>query len=171
MALLRSGTREAALGLAHAEGVAQRPQAAHIPLQMLAAPGWGALAGECRVDDLDTEHLVGTLLGDASARTVLGAERAVLVIMAARHSAPVGALAKVVEDLDEDGRVALRLFVRGISTAAGDSLLWGCATVSSSALRELTDADKLGRRVGAELLDPGAGARDVDPALPGPVVA
>ncbi|MCA1695401.1 MAG: hydroxymethylbilane synthase, partial [Actinobacteria bacterium] len=46
------------------------------PLQMLPAPGQGALACECRVDDPDTEHLLGTLLDDAAVRAAVTAERA-----------------------------------------------------------------------------------------------
>ncbi|MGB8202583.1 MAG: hydroxymethylbilane synthase, partial [Pseudonocardiaceae bacterium] len=48
------------------------------PLQMLPAPGQGALACECRVDDLDTEHVLGVLLDDAGVRAAVTAERALL---------------------------------------------------------------------------------------------
>ncbi|HEX2263759.1 MAG TPA: hydroxymethylbilane synthase, partial [Pseudonocardiaceae bacterium] len=78
------------------------------PLQMLPAPGQGALACECRVGDLDTEHLLGALLNDAGVRAAVTAERALLAALKAGCSAPVGALADVVEDLDDDGRVVLR---------------------------------------------------------------
>jgi porphobilinogen deaminase len=181
MALLRLGTREGALGLAHAEWVAHRLQAAHTPVRIVPVRGPGPAgsplrdalaAGELDVAVHSAKDLpTMTATQSPNPLQTLGAERAVLVTMAAGRSAPVGALAEVVEDLDEDGRVVLRLSARGISAPAGDSLLRGCATVASSALGELTDAEKLSRRVGAELLDPGAGARDVDPALPGPVVA
>ncbi len=147
------------------------------PLQMLPAPGQGALACECRVDDLDTEHLLGTLLDDAGVRAAVTAERALLASVAAGCSAPVGALADVVEDLDDEGRVVLRLFLRGVAATADDDLLRSSATVPyssvgySSALYfsgELTDAEQLGRHVAAELLDLGAGALGADPALRGP---
>jgi porphobilinogen deaminase len=183
---LRLGTRESALRLAHAEWVAHRLQAAHTAVRIVPVRGPGPAGSALRdapaVGGLDVAVPFAKDLPTMTATESLnplqavGAERAVLVTMAAGRSAPVGALAQVVEDLyvedlDEDGGVVLRLSVRGISAAAGDSLLRGCATVASSALGELTDAEKLGRRVGAELLDPGAGARDVFPALPGPVVA
>ncbi|MGH4001847.1 MAG: hydroxymethylbilane synthase, partial [Pseudonocardiaceae bacterium] len=122
------------------------------PLQMLPAPGQGALACECRVDDLDTEHLLGAFLDDAGARAAVTAERALLATLEAGCSAPVGALADVVEDLDDNGRVVLRLFLRGIVATTDDQLL------RSSATGELTDAENLGRQVAAELLDLGAGA-------------
>jgi hydroxymethylbilane synthase len=132
------------------------------PLQMLPAPGQGALACECRVDDLDTEHLLGTLLDDAGVRAAVTAERALLASVAAGCSAPVGALADVVEDLDDDGRVVLRLSLRGVAATADGDLL------RSSATGELTNAENLGRQVAAELLDLGAGALGADPALHGP---
>ena len=147
------------------------------PLQMLPAPGQGALACERRVDDLDTEHLLGTLLDDAGVRAAVTAERALLASVAAGCSAPVGALADVVEDLDDEGGVVLRLFLRGVAATADDDLLRSSATVPyssvgySSALYfsgELTDAEQLGRHVAAELLDLGAGALGADPALRGP---
>ncbi|MGH3770775.1 MAG: hydroxymethylbilane synthase [Pseudonocardiaceae bacterium] len=142
------------------------------PLQMLPAPGQGALACECRVDDLDTEHLLGTLLNDAGARAAATAERALLASVAAVASAPVGALADVVEDLDDEGRVVLRLFLRGVAATADDDLLRSSATAPYSD-GELTDAENLGRQVAAELLDLGAGTLGADPALhgqcPGPM--
>ncbi len=156
------------------------------PLQMLPAPGQGALACECRVADLDTEHLLSAVLDDAAARAAVTAERALLASVAARCSAPVGALADVVEDLDDGGRVVLRLSLRGaVATADGD-LLRSSATGPYSAVPyspvsppglysvapysdgELTDAENLGRQVAAELLDLGAGALGVHPALHGP---
>lgn len=132
------------------------------PLQMLPAPAQGALACECRVEDLDTERLLGELLDDAGVRAAVTAERALLAALKAGCSAPVGALADVVEDLDDDGRVILRLSLRGVAATADDEL------VRASATGELIDAEKLGRQVAAELLDLGAGALGGDPTLPGP---
>ncbi|HEY6424139.1 MAG TPA: hydroxymethylbilane synthase [Pseudonocardiaceae bacterium] len=131
------------------------------PLQILPAPGQGALACECRVDDLDTEHLLGAVLEDSEVRAAVTAERALLATLAAGCSAPVGALADVVEDLDDDGRVALRLSLRGVTATAHDYLL------RSSATGELTNAEKLGRQVAADLLDLAAGVQGADPALRG----
>ena len=122
------------------------------PLQMLPAPAQGALACECRVDDLDTGRLLGGILDDAGVRAAVTAERALLAALEVGCSAPVGALADVVEDLDDDGRVVLRLSLRGVAATADDEL------IRSSATGELIDAEKLGCQVAAELLDLGAGA-------------
>jgi hydroxymethylbilane synthase len=132
------------------------------PLQMLPAPAQGALAVECRVDDLDTEHLLGGVLEDEGVHAAVTAERALLAALEAGCSAPVGALADVVEDLDDDGKVVLRLSLRGVAATADGDLL------RASATGELIDAEKLGRQVAAELLDLGAGALGGDPALRGP---
>ena len=47
------------------------------PIQMLPAPAQGALAIECRVDDMDTEHLLGSIVNDEATRATVTAERAV----------------------------------------------------------------------------------------------
>jgi hydroxymethylbilane synthase len=133
------------------------------PLQMLPAPGQGALACECRVGDLDTEHLLGALLNDAGVRAAVTAERALLAALEAGCSAPVGALADVVEDLDDDGRVVLRLSLRGVAATADDHLLRSSATGPYTP-GELTDAENLGREVAAELLDLSAGALGAGPS-------
>ncbi|MER7012292.1 hydroxymethylbilane synthase [Saccharopolyspora sp. NPDC000359] len=117
------------------------------PLQMLPAPAQGALAVECRVDDVDTEHLLQSVLDDEASRAAAAAERGLLNALEAGCSAPVGALAEVVEDLDEDGRVALRLSLRGV-VAADESRL-----VRASATGETTAADQLGRELAAQLIE------------------
>jgi hydroxymethylbilane synthase len=117
------------------------------PLQMLPAPAQGALAVECRVDDVDTEHLLQSVLDDGASRAAVAAERAMLAALEAGCSAPVGALADVVEDLDEDGRVALRLSVRGV-VATDDNVL-----LRASVTGETTEAEQLGRDLAAQLLD------------------
>ncbi|MGH3938130.1 MAG: hydroxymethylbilane synthase [Pseudonocardiaceae bacterium] len=122
------------------------------PLQMLPAPAQGALACECRRDAVDTEHLLGGILDDGGTRAAATAERALLAALEAGCSAPVGALADVVEDLDDEGRVVLRLSLRGVAATEDDGL------VRASATGEIIDAEKLGRQVAAELLDLGAGA-------------
>ena len=133
------------------------------PLQMLPAPGQGALACECRAGDLDTEHLLGAFLDDAGARAAVTAERALLAALEAGCSSPVGALADVVEDLDDEGRVVLRLSLRGVAATADDHLLRSSATGPYSP-GELTDAENLGREVAAELLDLSAGALGAGPS-------
>ncbi|TWF94915.1 hydroxymethylbilane synthase [Saccharopolyspora dendranthemae] len=117
------------------------------PLQMLPAPAQGALAVECRVDDVDTEHLLQSVLDDQASRAAVAAERAVLARLEAGCHAPVGALAEVVEDLDDDGRVALRLSLRGV-VATDDDVL-----VRASATGETTAAEQLGLELADELLE------------------
>jgi hydroxymethylbilane synthase len=124
------------------------------PIQVLPAPAQGALAIECRVNDMDTEHLLGSTIDDEPTRAAVTAERAMLAALEAGCSAPVGALADVVEDLvtDADGsdRVVLRLSLRGMAATPDNEIL------RASAISDLTNADELGRLVAAELLDLGA---------------
>lgn len=117
------------------------------PLQMLPAPAQGALAVECRVDDVDTEHLLQSVLDDEASRVAVAAERAMLAALEAGCSAPVGALAGVVEDLDEDGRAVERLSMRGVVATDDNALL------RASVTGETTAAEQLGRDVAAQLLD------------------
>lgn len=123
------------------------------PLQMLPAPAQGALAVECRVDDVDTEHLLQSVLDDGASRAAVAAERAMLAALEAGCSAPVGALADVVEDLDPDGRVIMRLSMRGV-VATEDNVL-----LRASATAETTAAEQLGRDVADQLLDARAAAQ------------
>ncbi|MEJ2856549.1 MULTISPECIES: hydroxymethylbilane synthase [unclassified Saccharothrix] len=117
------------------------------PIQMLPAPAQGALAVECRVDDVDTEHLLRSTLDDSASRAAVAAERALLAALEAGCSAPVGALADVVEDLDDQGAVVHRLSLRGVMAAEDGDLL------RASATGDLTAAEELGRALAAELLD------------------
>ncbi len=138
------------------------------PLQMLPAPAQGALALECRIDDIDTEHLLAGVLDDADARATVTAERALLTALEAGCSAPVGALADVVEDLDDEGRIVHRLSLRGVA-ATPDGVLLRASALGKMPLGEMTVAEQLGRDVAAELLDLGAaGSGSPNPALDGP---
>ncbi|WP_199441631.1 hydroxymethylbilane synthase [Umezawaea beigongshangensis] len=119
------------------------------PIQMLPAPAQGALAIECRVDDVDTEHLLQSTLDDSASRAAVTAERAMLAALEAGCSAPVGALADVVEDLDGDD-VVFRLSLRGVAATPENAIL------RASATGDLTAAEQLGRALAAELLDLGA---------------
>ncbi len=120
------------------------------PLQMLPAPAQGALAVECRVEDVDTEHLLQSVLDDEASRVAVAAERAMLAALEAGCSAPVGALAGVVEDLDEDGRAVRRLSMRGVAATEDNELL------RASATGETTAAEQLGNGIAAQLLEAGA---------------
>jgi len=131
------------------------------PIQMLPAPAQGALAVECRVDDVDTEHLLQSTMDDEATRFAVAAERAMLAALEAGCNAPVGALADVVEDLDSDDRVVLRLSLRGVAAAnwTADANLEGTAVnlLRASATGDLTEGEQLGRALAAELLELGAG--------------
>ena len=126
------------------------------PIQMLPAPAQGALAVECRVDDVDIEHLLRSTVDDETTRFAVTAERSLLAALEAGCSAPVGALAEVVEDLDDDGKVIMRISLRG--TAAVDFGSDSVEMLRASAIAETHQAEELGRTVAAELLDLGAGA-------------
>jgi hydroxymethylbilane synthase len=131
------------------------------PIQVLPAPAQGALAVECRVDDMDTEHLLQSIVDDEATRFAVAAERAMLAALEAGCNAPVGALADVVEDLDSDDRVVLRLSLRGVAAAnwTADGDLEGSAVdlLRASATGDLTEGEQLGRALAAELLELGAG--------------
>jgi hydroxymethylbilane synthase len=131
------------------------------PIQVLPAPAQGALAVECRVEDVDTEHLLQSIVDDEATRVAVGAERAMLAALEAGCNAPVGALAEVVEDLDSDDRVVHRLSLRGVAAAnwTPDGSAQGSAVdlLRASATGELSDGEQLGRALAAELLELGAG--------------
>ncbi|WP_162834334.1 hydroxymethylbilane synthase [Amycolatopsis circi] len=132
------------------------------PIQMLPAPAQGALALECRAADVDIEHLLASAVDDESTRVAVTAERALLAALEAGCSAPVGALAEIVEDLDDEGAVVERISLRGTAAVEGEN--GGVDMVRASAIAGIGDAEKLGRELAAELLDLGAGAL-LGPAL------
>ena len=115
------------------------------PLQMLPAPGQGALAVECRSGDTD---LVAALsrLDDAPTRAAVTAERAVLNTLEAGCTAPLGALAEVVEG--EDGE---ELWLRAVALSEDGGL-----SVRMSATGPVAEAEQLGRRLASDMLDDGA---------------
>jgi hydroxymethylbilane synthase len=115
------------------------------PLQMLPAPGQGALAVECRSADTD---LVAALaaLDDPATRAAVTAERAVLSTLEAGCSAPLGALADVVEG--EDGE---ELWIRAIALS-----LDGGLSVRMSTSGAVEDAAATGHRLAGDMLAEGA---------------
>jgi hydroxymethylbilane synthase len=123
------------------------------PLQMLPAPAQGALAVECRADDPELAALLGEVLDDECTRAAVTAERAVLATLEAGCSAPVGALADVVSDLTDDGRIVDRVLLRAVVGTADGALL------RASATGDLDDAEQLGAALAAELLDMGGSDR------------
>ena len=126
------------------------------PIQMLPAPAQGALAVECRADDVDVEHLLRSTLDDEGTRAAVTAERSMMATLEGGCSAPVGALAEIVEDLDADGKVVERISLRG--TAAFEDENGAVDMVRASALADKHEAVQLGKDLAAELLDLGAGA-------------
>jgi hydroxymethylbilane synthase len=129
------------------------------PLQMLPAPAQGALALECRAEDLDTEHRLGAL-DDAATRAEVTAERAVLAGLGSGCNYPLGTLAEVVEDLDDEGRAVEGLSLRAVAATVDGAL------VRASITGKTSEAESLGHRLATELLDLGADPRAVagDPA-------
>ena len=117
------------------------------PIQMLPAPGQGALAVECREDD---EQVLASLriLDDPDTRAAVTAERGVLAELGAGCAAPVGALAEVVDDLD-----AAILSLRAV-VAATD----GSGDLRRSITGPLGEAEDLGRRLARTLIADGAPA-------------
>ncbi len=115
------------------------------PIQVLPAPGQGALAVECRASDVGTVAAV-RIVDDADTRAAVTAERAVLAELEAGCTAPVAALAEIAEG--DDGP---EVFLRGSVTAPD-----GSRAVRLSSTGPVTDAEGVGRRLAAELIAEGA---------------
>ena len=120
------------------------------PVQMLPAPAQGALAVECRSGDTGLARLLAEL-DDADTRAAVTAERVLLAELEAGCSAPVGAIAEVVESIDEDGNVFDELSLRGcVATVDGSDV------IRASGIGTPGQAAELGRSVAAELFELGA---------------
>ena len=146
---VRSGAYDAVVlaraGLARIGRLAEATETID-PLQMLPAPGQGALAVECREDRADVRAAVAAL-DDEDTRVCVTAERALLAALEAGCTAPVGALAEVVEG--EDGpELSLRAFV-----GAPD----GSVELRRSVVAPVADPVAAGLRLAALLLEDGAG--------------
>ncbi|MDP9821665.1 hydroxymethylbilane synthase [Nocardioides massiliensis] len=115
------------------------------PLQMLPAPGQGALAVECRADD-ERAAAITAALDDAATRAAVTAERAVLAVLEAGCSAPVGALAEVAEGEDGD-----ELWIRAVVLAPD-----GSVAIRRSANGDPASAYDVGAQLAASMLDEGA---------------
>ena len=122
------------------------------PLQMLPAPGQGALAVECRAPSdaagADLLSLLGTL-DDAVTRQVVTAERVLLATLEAGCSAPVGAYGEAADP--EPGEHVPELYLRAVVSAVD-----GSTQVRLSATGPLDEADRIGRDLAAALLAEGA---------------
>ncbi len=88
------------------------------PVQMLPAPGQGALAVEVREDASEVRAAVEHL-EDADARLAITAERGLLGTLEAGCSAPIGALAQVCEDVDGGLEISLRAFAGAVDGSFG----------------------------------------------------
>ena len=157
---VRAGTHDAVvLARAGLARLGRTEEATEVldPLQMLPAPGQGALAVECREPagaadsadgGADAEDLAAALgvLDDAGTRACVEAERAVLATLEGGCSAPIGALAEMVEG--EDGE---ELWLRAVVLSTDGSL-----SIRRSASGPLTDAAGLGHRLAGEMLADGA---------------
>lgn len=123
------------------------------PVQMLPAPAQGALAVECRAGDTGLAALLAEL-DDPDTRAAVTAERTLLAELEAGCSAPVGAIAEVVESIDEDGNVFDELSLRACVAAVD-----GSDVIRASGVGTPGRSAELGLAVAAELFE--LGAREV----------
>jgi hydroxymethylbilane synthase len=115
------------------------------PLTMLPAPAQGALAVECRIDDVETADLLA-VLDDEYSRAAVAAERALLATLEAGCSAPVAALAEVAEG--DDGP---EVYLRGAVFSPD-----GANTIRLSRTGTLADPAEVGRALARDLRAEGA---------------
>jgi hydroxymethylbilane synthase len=123
------------------------------PIQVLPAPGQGALAVEVSRDNARLCADVAAALDHSDTRAAVTAERALLRTLEAGCTAPVGALADVVDD---DGPT---LWLRAVACAPD-----GSGAVRLSAAGPLDDAAALGHRLAGQLLAEGAAGLMREPA-------
>jgi hydroxymethylbilane synthase len=117
------------------------------PIQMLPAPGQGALAVEVAASDADLGESIRRLLDSVTARATVTAERAVLRTLEAGCTAPVGALADIA-----DGDRGPELWLRALVTAPD-----GGWSLRLSATGAPDDAEVVGAGLAKQLLAEGAG--------------
>ncbi|QEG34191.1 hydroxymethylbilane synthase [Bythopirellula goksoeyrii] len=111
------------------------------PPQMLPAPGQGALGIECRAGDEPLLTFVGQL-EHLDTRAATDAERAMLALLHAGCSAPVGAWGRI-----DDGKLSLDGLVASLD---------GSRILRASASGAAANAQQLGKQVAEELLAQGA---------------
>jgi hydroxymethylbilane synthase len=121
---------------------------------VLPAPGQGALAVECRTAGNPADAALAAALAqldDPFTRAAVTAERALLAALEAGCSAPVGALA----DLLNDGQIDKEMRLRGVVGTTDGSTLVQLST--TGLVPETHDqAMALGRELAAEMLAKGA---------------
>jgi hydroxymethylbilane synthase len=116
------------------------------PVQMLPAPGQGALAVECRAVDSALAEDLRSVLDDPVTRAAVAAERSLLGALEAGCSAPVGALADVATGDEGD-----EIYLRGVVASVD-----GSRAVRLSITGPVAESDELGRRLAAQLIEEGA---------------
>ncbi|WP_141015298.1 hydroxymethylbilane synthase [Nocardioides sambongensis] len=137
------------------------------PLQMLPAPGQGALAIECRASDGATREALGAL-DDPVTRACVLAERSTLATLEGGCSAPIGALAEVAE-AEEPGRHELWLRAIVLSTDGALSIRKSASVLLATDPDNWRhDADALGRRLATEMLEDGAHRLETPPGVARP---
>jgi hydroxymethylbilane synthase len=141
---------------------------------MLPAPGQGALAVECRADDVPLVDLLAQL-DDAATRLAVTAERRLLRTLEAGCAAPLGAIGRfdgTSGELTLEALVASTDGRRVLRASAASRVVVPEVTAAGSApdaAAALDRATGLGDAVARELLDAGA-AELVGPAASGPSV-
>lgn len=130
------------------------------PLQMLPAPGQGALAVECRSEDRTLRGLLAEM-DDPATRAAVEAERALLAGLGAGCSAPVGAMAEVAE-----GEAGPELWLRAIAISSD-----GVLSVKMSSTGSVDDALGVGTRLASAMLADGAVSVMASPARTAEVAA
>jgi hydroxymethylbilane synthase len=116
------------------------------PIQMLPAPGQGALAVECRSEDTTLLAEIHDALEDRRTRAAVTAERMVLAALEAGCSAPVGALGEVVEGEDGD-----ELWLRAVALSPD-----GRVAIRQSRSGRPDEAEQTGAALAEEMLADGA---------------
>jgi hydroxymethylbilane synthase len=123
------------------------------PLQVLPAPGQGALAVEAREGDRLAADLAA--IDDLASRATVTAERAVLATLEGGCSAPIGAMGEIAEGDEGD-----ELWIRAVALSPDGSL-----SVRMSATGTPESAADLGARLARDMLAEGAGElTDAPPA-------
>lgn len=130
------------------------------PIQVLPAPGQGALAVECRSGEALVEDL-REALDDPISRAAVTAERCVLAALEAGCSAPVGALAEIVEGDDGD-----EIWIRAVALSPDGTL-----SVRRSASGRLENAVEVANGLASEMLADGAADLMSLPLDPAPSTA
>lgn len=114
------------------------------PVQVLPAPGQGALAVECRAEDAATIALLQRL-DDFATRSAVTAERALLATLEAGCSAPVGALAEIAMGDDGD-----ELWLRAVVAHSS-----GSPSYRASRTGPVSEAAEIGQLLADDMLAEG----------------